>query len=201
MAAVNRIRGAFAACVVVGAAACAPAVSVKTVENPAGWRQTKWGMTVEQAAAALRPKAEAISAADSQLEKWRLADGALLTRLWIPDYALASRHFEVKLAFAGDNGLQTVVISPRDASGFGPLDEREAIFSDLERELRNEYGTPSLRENNPERLDVTWRLSHTDVALHLIRFAKTRVGMVALVYSPTGWDERWHREHGAASRH
>jgi hypothetical protein len=158
-------------------------------------------MTVEQAAAALRPKPEAISAADARLTQWRLGDGTLLTRLWIPDYELASRHFEVKVAFAEDSGLQMVVISPRDASGFGPLDTREAIFIDLERELRNEYGAPSLQVNNAERHDVTWRLSHTDVALHLIRFAKTQTGMLALVYEPAGWDERWHREHGAASRH
>jgi hypothetical protein len=157
-------------------------------------------MTVEQAAAALSPKAEAISAADPRLREWSLGDGTLLTRLWIPDYELASHHFLVKLGFGEHDGLKMVVISSRDASGFGPLDLREAIFSDLARELRTEYGTPSLQVNKPERHDVTWRFSHTDVALHLVRFAERRVGILALVYEPHGEDERRQKEHAAASK-
>lgn len=155
-------------------------------EDPAGWRQASWGMTVEQAAAALSPKAEATSAANARLKQWTWADGTLLTRLRIPDYELASQHFEVKLGFGENNGLQMVEVSPRDAAGFGPLDTREAIFDDLARELRNEYGAPSSQVSGPERHDVTWQLSQTDVALHLIRFPKRRVGMLALVYEPHG---------------
>jgi hypothetical protein len=201
MATVNRIREAFAACVVVGAAACVPAVTVKTVKNPAGWRQTKWGMTVEQAAAVLGPEAEVISAVEARRRGWEYADGALLTRLWIPAHELANRRFEVHLAFHEIDGLQTVIISPRDASGFGALATREAIFRDLESELRTEYGSPSLLVNNSQRHDLTWRFSDTDVALHLIRFADQNVGFLRLVYGPRGADERWHREHGASSRH
>jgi len=172
---------------------------VPAAEDPAGWRQASWGMTVEQAAAALSPKPEAIPATDARLKQWSLGDGTLLPHLWIPDYEMASRHFEVKLGFGEHNGLQMVVISPRDAPGFGPLDIREAMFADLEGELRSEYGTPTLQVNNPERRDVSWRFSRTDVALHLIRFAKRGDGRLALVYEPHGEEERRRREHRAAT--
>ncbi len=166
------------------------------VVNPAGWRHTNWGMTVEQAAAVLRPEVEAISAEEARRRQTSVANGTLLTRLQIHDYEIGSRHYEVALAFGERDGLQMVAMDPRDASGFGPLDTREAILRDLESDLTTEYGSPGLQVNNSERRDVIWKFSETDVALHLMRFRDRHVGLLRLVYTPHGWDERrWQREH------
>jgi hypothetical protein len=168
---------------------------VKPVENPVGWLQTRWGMTVQQAGAVLGEKAVAISEDEARRRQWGFADGTVLTRFRIPDHELGGMHFEAMLGFSDRDGLQMVVISSRDAHGFGPLDTREAIFSDLERELTTRYGSPSKQVDNSERRDVMWSFSDTDVAIHLIRFTERHQGFLRLVYSPRGWDERWRREH------
>lgn len=158
--------------------------SAPAPEDAAGWRSTAWGMTVEQAQAALGSEAVVVSEEEARSPNLAFQKGGLVTRLMIPDYEAAGSRFLVRLGF-NEKGLQVVALSikewPRREIG-------EVEFDALERALTEKYGAPSRIGDRRELFrQTTWALRSMVITLGFASPVPD-TAFVNLTYEPRGND-------------
>jgi hypothetical protein len=135
-------------------------------EDIKGWRNTTWGMTVEEAAAALGAEAQSVSAEEARAKGWAWEKKGLVARLRLPNYEAAGRRFDdAQLGFDTNGKLQFVRLAARPTAA-----EAGALFSALESDLTARYGTPSRRALESPLKQISWTLKSTIVGLSLASF-------------------------------
>jgi hypothetical protein len=133
-----------------------------------GWRATTWGMTVDQARAAV-PELQPLPAELAPQHVWKEprknAPPDFTGKLWIPQMKVGIVPFEVVLGFDKNGGLGRVSCVDREE----PTVMNELEFDSLKTELTLKYGAPSANEQPQESNYVTrktvWALPKTIILL------------------------------------
>jgi len=150
-----------------------------------GWRGVKWGMTIDEARAALGAEVEPVSEEMALTNRWIYGNGAWPVRLRILRYELVGHTFEVSLGF--DKGRLRIVGLSLPASEKLPVGTVAGIFDVLETQLTEKYGSASLRKNDEYEQQRIWTLTHTVISLSVLTFG--RFAHLSFTYTPRGDDK------------
>jgi hypothetical protein len=164
------------------AAVARPAPPTAPADVP-GWHGTKWGMTVDEAKAALGDEAESVSAEDSAAKGWSAGkDRSWPTRLRIPNYEIAGHAFDVKLVFEADRLRVVSLVPVEKGTVLG------GIFVSLESQLVKKYGAPTLQKEVGSTRRILWTLNKTIIEITYFQFGEK--GMLILTYTPRLTDDK-----------
>lgn len=138
-----------------------------------GWQETRWGMTVDQAAAALGGEARFPK---EPTVRGRPGD-KLTCSIEVPGISVGAHQFVAYLCFR-DNSLALVVLSEPESTA--------TSFDALQRGLVEKYGAPTLSERTPGR-KLLWTFKSTTVSLSEYAFPPQRgkrLIIVSVGYEP-----------------
>lgn len=153
------------------AVACASALLVACLaraEDLPGWRETRWGMTVDEALSALNGEARRIPDAKEFMGH--------MEALEIPSYSVGPYEFRATLRFTGGK-LTAVVLTGAKDSG--------AWYPGLMDMLVAKYGAAASEAPNIMGRSARWNFPSTRITLNHVRApGMGPIGIISLSYGP-----------------